>query len=371
MSASDKPLTEQEFSFGPGLELRVVCRRLPHEVSLVTQTLQLDVEELFASLLDWDIGKAEKEGDDQAQRQQQEEQQQQQTQQQQQDQQQRDRQGASGGAAGAAPVDGGTGAAPADGGSGAGGAAGAAGRTAVVAPDSKRLCGNVASDQPDLIGLDVWPAGVALCQYLAASPALVSGAAVCELGAGVGLPGLLCAKLGARSVLLTDYEPLVVEQQRRNAKLNGAAAACSFLPLNWLDLSSLAPEQRHVWDLLLLADVIYAAAVVRPLVATLLALLRPGSGAALVAHRIRRPLTFDRVDKIARLQDKDEIFEEFQAACKAQGLHLRFLNDSPAALAGEEPLLLAISANAEQLQRFPPAGQCQQGIAGSGDAATT
>ena len=151
-----------------------------------TQTLQLDVEELFASLLDWDIGKAEKEGDDQAQRQQQEEQQQQQTQQQQQDQQQRDRQGASGGAAGAAPVDGGTGAAPADGGSGAGGAAGAAGRTAVVAPDSKRLCGNVASDQPDLIGLDVWPAGVALCQYLAASPALVSGAAVCELGAGEG-----------------------------------------------------------------------------------------------------------------------------------------------------------------------------------------
>lgn len=46
-----------------------------------------------------------------------------------------------------------------------------------------------------------------------------------------------------------------MEQQRRNAKLNGAAAACSFLPLNWLDLSSLAPEQRHVWDLLLLADV--------------------------------------------------------------------------------------------------------------------
>jgi predicted nicotinamide N-methyase len=118
----------------------------------------------------------------------------------------------------------------------------------------------------------------------------------------MGLPGLLCAALGAASVLLTDYEPVVVEALRRNAELNGVARVCSFLSLDWLDLSPLAPAQRGAQDLLLLADVIYAAAVVRPLVATLRALLRPQSGAALVAHRIRRPLVFDRVDKIARLQ---------------------------------------------------------------------
>lgn len=51
-------------------------------------------------------------------------------------------------------------------------------------PDSKKLCGNVAADQPDLVGLDVWPAAIALCTYLAAHPALAAGAAVCELGAG-------------------------------------------------------------------------------------------------------------------------------------------------------------------------------------------
>ena len=55
---------------------------------------------------------------------------------------------------------------------------------AAAPPDSKKLCGNVASDQPDLIGLDVWPASIALSQYLSATPALVAGAAVCELGAG-------------------------------------------------------------------------------------------------------------------------------------------------------------------------------------------
>lgn len=97
----------------------------------------------------------------------------------------------------------------------------------------------------------------------------------------MGLPGLLCAKLGATQVLLTDYEPQVVGALRQNAELSGVAPACSFLALDWFNLSSLAPHQQHAYDLLLLADVIYAAAVVGPLVATLQALLKPDSGVLL------------------------------------------------------------------------------------------
>lgn len=89
---------------------------------------------------------------------------------------------------------------------------------------------------------------------------------------------MLCAKLAARHVLLTDYEPLVVDRMRSNAQLNGLQGVCAFQALDWLDLSTLAPAQRRAHDLLLLADVIYAAAVVRPLVDTLLALLQPGTG---------------------------------------------------------------------------------------------
>lgn len=37
---------------------------------------------------------------------------------------------------------------------------------------------------PDLIGLDIWPASIALCRYLAAHPQLVEGVDVLELGAG-------------------------------------------------------------------------------------------------------------------------------------------------------------------------------------------
>lgn len=53
-------------------------------------------------------------------------------------------------------------------------------------------------------------------------------------------------------------------------------------------------------------------------------------------------------------QERDEIFEDFKAACQRQGLQLRFLNGaSAAAQSGDEPLLLVIGEDADQLQRFP------------------
>ena len=65
-------------------------------------------------------------------------------------------------------------------------------------------------------------------------------------------------------------------------------------------------------------------------------------------------------------QERDEIFEEFQAACLAAGLQLRFLDSSLAALAGDEPLLLVIGADGSQLQRFSDAAAA----AGDGGAAS-
>lgn len=204
---------------------------------------------------------------------------------------------------------------------------------------------------------------------------------------GVGLPGLLAVKQGATRVLLTDYEPLVVEQLRANAELNDVAQRCSYLALDWFDLSTLRPDQRGAVSLLLLADVIYAAAVVQGLVDTMCAVLHPqgescgglhplqqlllracfgevwpptafatssAAGVALVAHRIRRPLVFDRKDRIARLQERDEIFEAFKAACIAAGLHLRELSVGlPGAANGVEPLLLGVAADRAALNTLP------------------
>jgi len=116
---------------------QVVCRRLPEEVARVTQTLQLDVEELFANLLDWDTPKpapkTEQQAGAQPAAQQQGEQQEQQ--QGQQGQQQR--------------------------------GTAASGEQQPGAGDSKKLCGNVESDQPGRLqagGNQLWRLNeVALC----------------------------------------------------------------------------------------------------------------------------------------------------------------------------------------------------------------
>jgi len=112
------------------------------------------------------------------------------------------------------------------------------------------------------LGLRPWPSGRRLAALLAASPALVRGRSVLELGAGCGLAGLAAAALGAR-VILTDTPSAgrVLAQLRRNAALNGGAAEVR--ALEWAEPEGggggeeewLAPGER--FDLILGADVMY------------------------------------------------------------------------------------------------------------------
>jgi predicted nicotinamide N-methyase len=54
-------------------------------------------------------------------------------------------------------------------------------------------------------GLFLWPSAHVLAKYLwAGREGLIRGKSVIELGAGCGLPGLLCARAGATRVVLTD-----------------------------------------------------------------------------------------------------------------------------------------------------------------------
>lgn len=115
---------------------RVWCRRLPSEVSRVTQTLQLDaeeLEELFASVLDFPSDRKPVQRGGQA--------------------------AAAAEAGGAEPGPGssdgaaaGSNAAATAPAAAAEEAAAAGSAAAAAKPHSKKLCGNVAADQPDLIG---------------------------------------------------------------------------------------------------------------------------------------------------------------------------------------------------------------------------
>ncbi|KAI4327223.1 hypothetical protein L6164_019711 [Bauhinia variegata] len=80
------------------------------------------------------------------------------------------------------------------------------------------------------------------------------GKTVLELGAGVGLPGLTAAMLGASRVLLTDIEPLLPGLSRK-VEANGMGNVVEVGKLVWGSDESLASLDE--FDLVLMSDVFF------------------------------------------------------------------------------------------------------------------
>ena len=96
-----------------------------------------------------------------------------------------------------------------------------------------------------------------------------------ELGAGVGLPGLLCAQLGPDApsqITLTDLSAHLVDRIRANAEHNAKAgiAPPEATLLNWDDEPDTSKERCEEYDLIIGADLVYNRAHVSQLVKTVL-----------------------------------------------------------------------------------------------------
>jgi len=118
--------------------------------------------------------------------------------------------------------------------------------------------------QDPAFGLYLWPASFALARYILASRDIFVGKRVLELGAGVGLPGLVAAAIGAH-VTLTDHpgDPRVLENCRQSCLLNNLR--CDILPLEWGSVTSAMLCQRP--DFLIGADVLYTSTAFEALLA--------------------------------------------------------------------------------------------------------
>ena len=68
-------------------------------------------------------------------------------------------------------------------------------------------------------GLMLWESAIALAKHLTEYPALVAGKSVLELGAGLGLTGVVAASLGA-CVTQTDHDASALTACQRTAALN-------------------------------------------------------------------------------------------------------------------------------------------------------
>jgi predicted nicotinamide N-methyase len=136
------------------------------------------------------------------------------------------------------------------------------------------------------LGAQVWSSAIGLSVWLSRAADTgqlhLAGTRLLELGAGVGLPGLLCAQLGVDApahITLTDLSPQLIDCMQANADRNasGGGEAADTSPvvaelLNW-DADEVAGEE---YDVIIGADVVYSQAHVTQLVQTVLPRLATG-----------------------------------------------------------------------------------------------
>lgn len=164
----------------------------------------------------------------------------------------------------------------------------------------------------------LWNAGRISAEYLEQNaPRLVTKRNVLEIGAAAGVPSIIAAIKGARTVVMTDYsDPDLVDNMRRNA-----VAAASMIPegsqlhvagYKWGadtdEIMSLLPEDTttKAFDTLIMADVVYSHREHPNLIKTMQETLKKSRDAvALVIFTPYQPWLLPKTEKFFPLAEEN------------------------------------------------------------------
>lgn len=164
-----------------------------------------------------------------------------------------------------------------------------------------------------LWGHHLWQGGRIISRYLENDPTLFKDKYVLELGAGAGLPSLVCAILGARKVVVTDYpDPdlienlwfnidhceLLAQKDQKNIVAQGYTWGASPAPL-LQELVHARPKNdfqtEAKFDTVILADLLFNHSEHKKLVSTVTQTLSQSSEArALVFFTPYRPWLYEK-----------------------------------------------------------------------------
>jgi len=167
----------------------------------------------------------------------------------------------------------------------------------------------------------VWEAGACLAEYIIYNPHIIRGRHIIEIGAGVGLTGLVAAGVGAQSVHMTDYTEACLDNLAYNVHENAkwligrgmSPEAVTVGKLEWSDYSNTQKDGELIsassdyqtsieeLDLLLAADVVYDVSCIADLVKTVSKFLSCNPGEreriAIFATPFRKKSTFALFEK--------------------------------------------------------------------------
>ena len=126
-------------------------------------------------------------------------------------------------------------------------------------------------------GLYIWPCAPVLSWYVWLHQKDFVGKKVLELGSGTSLPGLLCAKIGAEKVILSDeaVKGQVLKNIGEGVKLNGLENKVEVIGLSWGEfLPAVFRSENEKLDFLIGSDLFFDPDVFEPLCITLSYLLK-------------------------------------------------------------------------------------------------
>ena len=154
-----------------------------------------------------------------------------------------------------------------------------------------------------LWGHHLWNAGRLVSTYLEDHASLITGRTVLELGAGAGLPSLVCGVLGAKPVVVSDYpDPDLVANLWHNIESGPGEVAGRVVAEGYCWGADVAPLLAHLessgaekFDVLILADLLFNHSEHAKLVATVReTLAKKEDGVALVFFTPYRPWLYEK-----------------------------------------------------------------------------
>ena len=126
------------------------------------------------------------------------------------------------------------------------------------------------SKEKEISGQKLWCGSLCVIQYLLNHPHIITGCstAVVEMGAGTGVLGMMCKRIGALNVFLTDHDEISLDHMKSDAIRNRIEAGVVmfdwFKPEEGLRLLPLDKVGSSAQLLVVAGDVMYKGALLDP-----------------------------------------------------------------------------------------------------------
>jgi predicted nicotinamide N-methyase len=142
----------------------------------------------------------------------------------------------------------------------------------------------------EISGQKVWCGSLTVADYILRNKDLIKNRVVVELGAGTGILGMVCCRIGCRKIILTDNDPRSIKHMVEDCHRNSVEADVRILDWFCPDVSSLELCGENISSNLcvIAGDVLYKRTLLKPFFCTSRLLLESKSESTMYLCHVPR-----------------------------------------------------------------------------------